>query len=218
VRWFTPAAEAPIRAERFSSAFRVLPNEVQQVEMTFSRRLFFYPLWLAVFLLLTGIASAQTLELTDMVVTNVHGEVWLRFGIRVDNPEGIALVLQEGGEVELQATAKVFRRRSVWWDKTVAEGEFVSRLDINALTEEYIATMGPSQAKDKRLDKLLQHAWSSLDITLGSWSGLRPESQYKIVLTLELKRVDVPIWVRRSLFFWSWDVAPKNVYELSFSS
>jgi hypothetical protein len=182
------------------------------------RRAVFLPLLFAALLVLPPAARAQTLELTDMVVNNIHGEIWLRFGIRVDNPEGIEKVLRDGGDVVLQATAKVFRKRALWKDKVVAEEIFVTQLDINALTEEYLAEFGGSQSKDKRLDKLLKHAWSSIDLSLGSWSGLRPGSQYKIVLTLELKRVDIPVWVRHSLFFWSWDVAPKNVYELSFSS
>jgi LAS superfamily LD-carboxypeptidase LdcB len=180
-------------------------------------RLLLPSLCLAALLFLNGPAAAQTLELTDMVVNNVHGEIWLRFGIKANHADGIAQVLRDGGEVELRASASVLRRRSAWWDKTITGGTFVSQLDINPLTEEYIAQRQLGEIKDKRLDRLIESAWSDIGISLGSWSGLRSGSEYKIVLTVELKRVDVPIWVRRSLFFWSWDVAPKNVYELSFS-
>jgi hypothetical protein len=98
-------------------------------------RLALIPICLTALLLMTGTASGQSINLTEMVVNNVHGELWLRFGIRVDNHEGIAEVLKDGGDVELQATAKVFRRRALWKDKAVAEALFVTHLDMNPLTQ-----------------------------------------------------------------------------------
>ncbi|MFP4315125.1 MAG: DUF4390 domain-containing protein [Desulfovibrionales bacterium] len=167
----------------------------------------------------SAVGWAQTMALNEMVLHNRAGEVNLRFGVDILEEQGLEEVLHNGGIVELRCRASLLRKRGLIWDKELAEYEFVSQIDANALTQDYIVrTEGSDKVyQGKGLPKILQEAWGMIDIGLGPWSRLERGREYRIVLNLGMERVDIPIWLKRSLFFWSWDVAPEAVYELEFT-
>jgi hypothetical protein len=53
---------------------------------------------------------------------------------------------------------------------------------------------------------------------LGPWPDEYKEEDLALHLTVRLVRTDVPVWLKRTLFFWSWDVAPVKNYRIRFES
>ena len=163
-------------------------------------------------------AADQVLDLNNLVLDNQAGQITVRFGVTAP-PGPLREALAEGSTLGLVCTATLERVRGVFFDVDVAEGEYVSELTRDELAQEYVLRLPgvekPVRSKD--LPALLDKAWGSVTMDLGSWGLLMPGQTYTLNLTTSLKRRDVPAWLRYSLFFWSWDVLPETNYQLEFS-
>ncbi len=173
---------------------------------------------LAFLLFRAGPARAQSLTLNNLVVDNQAGSFMARFGVIVDGVPEVAYNLDNGVVLGLTCEAKLSRKRSMWADKTVNEVLWVSRLQQDSLTGEYVLVLPGRETpfREKDLQKLLTRAWSNIAVDLGPWSNLERGSDYVLDLSIKLNQVDIPNWFRRTLFFWSWDVVPATSYQLEF--
>ncbi len=163
-------------------------------------------------------ARAQSLTLNNLVVDNQAGSFMARFGVLVDGVPEVAYNLDNGVVLGLTCDARLSRKRSMWADKTVNEVQWMSRLQQDSLTGEYVLVMPGRETpfREKDLQKLLTRAWSNISVDLGSWSNLERGADYVLDLSIKLNQVDIPNWFKRTLFFWSWDVVPATSYQLEF--
>ncbi len=163
-------------------------------------------------------AAAQSLHLQNLVVDNQAGSFMARFGVSVDGLDEVAQSVENGVTVALDCTARLFRKRSAWADAMVSEGRYQSRLQFDSLTGEYVLTAPGRETpyRDTDLKRILAQAWSALNVDLGPWSNLSRGDEYRIDLSITLSQTDVPAWLKNTLFFWSWDVAPATSYQLEF--
>ncbi|MCM0755729.1 DUF4390 domain-containing protein [Desulfovibrio aminophilus] len=178
----------------------------------------FAALGLVLLLFLAGPARAQSLSLNNLVVDNQAGSFMARFGVVVEGIEDVALNLDNGVVLGLTCDARLSRRRSLWSNKTVNEVQWVSRLQQDALTGEYVLVLPGRETpyREKDLPRLLTRAWSTIAVDLGPWNKLERGEDYVLDLSIKLNQVDIPGWFRRTLFFWSWDVVPATTYQLEF--
>jgi len=177
-------------------------------------------LCLAALLVLAGVASAaaQALDLNNLVLDNQAGQITVRFGVSAPAAP-LREALAEGASLGLVCKATLERVRGVLPNSDLVEGEYVSVLERDELAQEYVLRLPgvekPVRSKD--LPALLNKAWGSVTMDLGSWGLLAPGHAYTLSLAISLKRRDVPAWLRYSLFFWSWDVLPETNYQLQFN-
>ncbi len=162
--------------------------------------------------------AEQSLDLDNLVLDNQAGEITVRFGVTAPL-DPLRKALGEGSRLGLVCKASLERVRGVLPDAGVAQGEYVSELTRDELAQEYVLHLPgvekPVRSKDLRV--LLDKAWGAVTMDLGSWDLLTPGHAYALNLTISLKRMDVPAWLRYSLFFWSWDVLPATNYQLEFN-
>lgn len=161
---------------------------------------------------------AQTLSLNNLVIDNQAGSFMARFGVGVEGIEDVAVNLDNGVVLGLTCEARLLRKRSLMPDRTVAETQWISRLQQDALTGEYVLVFPGRESpfREKDLKKLLARAWSNISLDMGPWSNLERGADYQLFLSIKLNQVDIPNWFRRTLFFWSWDVVPATTYQLDF--
>ncbi|MFW6323670.1 MAG: DUF4390 domain-containing protein [Desulfovibrionales bacterium] len=183
-----------------------------------NRALFLLFIAVSVLFVWCGSSRAQTLDLTDMVIDNEEGAVRLRFGIEVDDLMPLSVDLEEGWILELTCRAELIGKRTFFWDKSLGEQEFKSRVDANQLTGEFMVRFAESSRniQGKNLQRVLEKGWEEIDLTLAPWEKLKKGEEYDLLLEIRLERVDVPVWLKRSLFFWSWEAAPTEVFVLNF--
>jgi hypothetical protein len=163
-------------------------------------------------------ASAQTLSLSNLVLDNQAGSVTLRFSLLVDEVERLEAMLLDGATLVLHCRAELERHRGMWTDQTLSEAGCRSTLRADTLTQEFeVQAPGDGQAlRGQDLEQLLTRAWEQIALDLGSFANLKRGSDYSVSLTVSLEHADVPPWLKSSLFFWSWEVAPQIGYSMDF--
>ena len=163
-------------------------------------------------------AQAQTLVLSNLVVDNQSGALAARFGVALDSLAEVSDALQSGMTLALTCRGKLAVAGGMFSSPQVAAAEMTCRLKYDQLTREYSLTLPGREAplKNQRLDELLRTGWESLTLEMGSWKLLERGKEYALTLDIRLHQTDIPNWFKRTLFFWSWDVAPQTSYQLHF--
>jgi hypothetical protein len=165
-----------------------------------------------------SLAFAQSLLLSNLVVDNQAGNLAARFGVTVDGLAEVTDSLHSGVTLALTCKARLSKPGGLLRSTQVAEAELVSRLKFDSLTKEYVLLLPGREAplKNARLDELLRSGWGQLTLDMGSWRLLERGQEYALGLEIRLTQTDIPNWFRRTLFFWTWDVAPQTAYQLTF--
>lgn len=166
------------------------------------------------------LVHAQSLEVKDLVLERESGQVQVRFGLEVKGVDELRQILEEGGVFELQCRATLFKKRGVVWDSVMGRSEFLSQINANPLSQSFSVVDAASSkiVQNKNLSELLQDVWKTIALDLGSMGKLEKGHVYRVVLTVGIEQVDVPQWVKRSMFFWSFEAIPKTSVELTFTN
>jgi hypothetical protein len=167
-----------------------------------------------------GSACAQNIELKNLILDNEKGEIQLRFGIKVNKMQELQQYLQEDGyTLRLRCRAELLKTRTLWWDESLGENEVVFDLSCNQLSQQYILhnVSESGKATSEDLEKILRKHWRHLTILLGKWRNLTKRENYAVELDVTLRRANVPMWLRKALFFWSWDVVSSRRYRMDFT-
>lgn len=172
----------------------------------------------ALALLLCSSAGAQELILKNLVLDNVAGDIQLRFGVELEDLEGVEELLQEGITIRMLSQSSLIRKRKLIWDKTLEQKDIEFEIKKNPLTGTYslIDSRAQRVMKNEDLPTLIQANWSTLTMSLGSWNSLPQGVAYAMNLRVVLKRANVPVWLKKALFFWSWDVVDQKNYRMDF--
>ena len=169
---------------------------------------------------LTCGAIAQNLELTNLVLDSQNGSIQVRFGLDVKDPDLLKDFLQDDGALlQLRCQIKLYRQRSFWWNELLAKKTVDYKLKGNPEKKKYWLKDSRKEkfVQKKDLAALLKSSWQHMHVGLGPWIQLTKGEAYSLYLKVSMKRIDVPKWLQRALFFWSWDVLPENTYRLDFS-
>lgn len=175
-------------------------------------------------LLLSAAGSAQAAPPRQFVLDTFAIEtrddtLVLRLGVGVDAPDGLRDLLKDGAEMELRGTVTLTRRRGVLPDVTLAEKVFACTLRHDTLTSEFeLRLLGREVPwRDKNLARLLEATWKRLVLPLAPIAALEKGEPHRVSLTLSLRHTDVPPWLSRTLFFWSWEVVPDATFTQDFT-
>jgi hypothetical protein len=164
-------------------------------------------------------AISQEMRLTAFRISETDGALMLNFGIGVTQLDQLRVLLNEGVQVELNCHVRLSRSRSYWFRKSLAETTITSTLYYDTLTKEYFLTLPDNKAphRNKSLRKLLHGAWKSIALPVGSTTLMTSGNEYRVTLNVEMINTDVPEWLTKSFFFWSWDPAPPIQYSTDFT-
>lgn len=163
--------------------------------------------------------GASLLTLDNLVVDSQADKVHLRIGLQMEQPEIVTEVLREGVDLWLEGAVRLISKRLFLPDRVLSERRFEHVLEWNPLTQEYELTLPQKEhlVKAKEVKDLVDEHWREINLEMGDWSMLVPGQTYHLELDITLDRRDIPVWMRRVLFFWSWEVMTPIRYELEFS-
>lgn len=146
------------------------------------------------------------------------GHIRVHFGVQCPVVPLQTMLVEEGGVIRVVFEVALLRERLFLWKKqeTVVQQTFL--LQNRSLSQEFVVDGGQLEQPliGPRLGPILHKAWSTLEMDLGPWHNLQPGSAYSVELRIRCDRADVPVWLRKALFFWSWDVLPPRSYNLGF--
>lgn len=162
--------------------------------------------------LLFGVSPAHAVppkyfEVSAPRLKIASGNISVALSISVDNVTGLFEMLKDGASVELVVNAKLERLRTLWTNVTLTEVDLLSSLQHNPLTREFSLYM-PGETKpmlDRNLDRLLAATWEKFSVTFATVDMLDgdKDSEYQVVLTLNLQHAKPPPWLARNFSFWS---------------
>jgi hypothetical protein len=138
---------------------------------------------------------------------------------------GIAQVrdqLRDGAHMAVEGGIRLFRHNLLRPDSEIAFQPLLWTLRHDPLTREFLIT--DAGAPEKRaagrsphLAALLREAWAHLHAALTPETPLENDETYIVRLDLVLKYAQVPPWLEKTLFFWSWELSPKFSHEYTFT-
>ncbi|MGM0646621.1 MAG: DUF4390 domain-containing protein [Thermodesulfobacteriota bacterium] len=175
-----------------------------------------------VFLTLLAVAApsaAQECHVDNLGLNSSEdGHIGVHFGVQCPVGPLQTMLVEEGGVIRVVFEAALLRDRLFFWKKqeTVARRTFL--LQNRSLSQEFVVDGSQMEQPliGPLLGPLLHKAWSTLEMDLGPWRNLQPGSEYTVELRIRCDRADIPVWLRKALFFWSWDVLPPRSYKLHF--
>jgi hypothetical protein len=170
---------------------------------------------------LCGPASAQggaTFALHSLSIAGQDGEPRLEASVAVNNMDALRAGLEGGAPVNLEFRLNLEQIRFVLPDRKIDESSQLHQLRFDPLTREYLLlSRGSPPLRQRRLEDLLGPALADLVFPLAPPGGLKPDVPYRVNLTIAARYAQVPPWLKRTLFFWSWDVIAPVTFSLDFT-
>ena len=193
----------------FSSASPCLFSRMWRVTITCTIILLFF----------VGLLHAQPLILNDLVVDNSNGTMTVHYGVQVEDAPAIEQALSEGLKLRFVGHVALYKKRSLWWNEFLVENDFVCDLREDTLKQEVVLVIDDQETRFpmSELARVFQERLEHLVTPLGPWSMVDKKTTYIVRLTLTMSRIDVPVWIRVPLFFWSWDLVPETTFEMEFA-
>ena len=163
---------------------------------------------------MTGTGAAPKLELDTFTVETIPEGVQVDTGFKIDHANVIRAQLRDGAVMNLQCKLKLERVRTLLSNPVISETTRSYQLRHDLLTREFILS-SPERplVRQKQFDALLASTWGHLQFLLPLHEPLSSGETYRVQFDVTLEHAEVPPWLEKALFFWSWEVAP----PLSFS-
>ncbi|WP_028574515.1 DUF4390 domain-containing protein [Desulfonatronovibrio hydrogenovorans] len=169
-------------------------------------------------ILVPGTTHAQRLDLSNFFIDTYEGRLVARFSVEVDDFERVRTALDNGTKVALVCNVDLLRSRVLLRDKSLLSKEIEVGLEKDLLSGEYVINFPAHRRSLPSFDHddftKLFHAMDAIllpieDLDIGRKHVVRIEAR--------LISKGVPKWIKRTLFFWSWDLASSIRYDMEFS-
>ena len=135
-------------------------------------------------------------------------------GIGLENDGVVRAQLRDGAVMTLTCKLALERVRTLLSNEVLSEESRSYQLRHDLLSREFIlSSPGQPIVRQKQFDTLLASAFQHLDFLLPLQAPLVSGENYRVQLKITLEHAEVPPWLEKALFFWSWEVTP----PLSFS-
>ncbi|MFP4083710.1 MAG: DUF4390 domain-containing protein [Desulfonatronovibrio sp.] len=182
----------------------------------------FMPVLISVMMLLFLAQSkpvfSQSLDLSSFILDTRENNLLARFSIDVDDFETILTALENGAELALVCDVTVLEDRALFWDQAIADKKINIEMEKDLLAGGYIIVF-PDQKRvlDSFGKKEFLELLADMDAELLALDALQTDKKYIVRIQAKLISRSVPKWIKRTLFFWSWDLARSIRYEMEFS-
>lgn len=183
-------------------------DDIIRSTMTYLR----YITFLTIFILCIGwqtLALADDAKLANIIVTNNRDNLLLYLTVEGAFNKKMKEAILSGVPATFSFFVNLYRLRSFWPDKKIADITVTNRIKYNAMKKEYIVTRSwedkkPNIVKKFADAKMLMAEVDSLKII--PLRKLVKGHQYQIQTKAELDKLTLPLYLHHVLFFLSlWD-------------
>ena len=166
----------------------------------------------------TAAAKDNSIYLKNLVLDNQAGKIMLRFGLELQGEAKAKEALENGLSLRLECETELYMHKSLWYDHKLAEKVYSNKIYYDSLSKEFILeqTGKKNNLKNKNLPLLLREGWKNIVMCLGPWSSLERGKRYKLKLNVHVNQANIPKWLKKTFFFWSWSITPPETYQLDF--
>ncbi len=170
------------------------------------------------FLLPAREASGQRLDLSSFLIDTYGDTLVARFSITLDNFDKVKSALDNGSKVALLCNVSLLKDRVFFWDQPMVEKDIEIGLEKNLLSGGYVVFL-PNQTRNLDVFEkdIFIELFGDMNVELLALDKLNPDQKYIVRTQARLISKGVPKWIKRTLFFWSWDLAKSIRYEMRFT-
>jgi hypothetical protein len=161
---------------------------------------------------------AEPVAISGLGVDNADGQVSVGFNIVIQDLDSLLEALGSGGDYEVRCTGKLYQRRAGFWNSLMSENSYNCLVSGKSIARECVVQdfRGTKTIEFADLETELTRHWSGLSIPMGDWDMIERNRAYRLMLTFQITRTNIPGWVSKPLFFVSWDLVPATVYTFDF--
>ena len=160
----------------------------------------------------TSSGEAPQLRISSFSV-ETNGAIHVDTGILLESPGVVRAQLRDGAVMNLNCRLVLQKIRTLLSNELLSECSRSYTLRHDLLTREFILSApGMATVRQKQFSALLD-GLKKLDFVLPLQNPLQPGEEYRVQIQFVFQHAEVPPWLEKALFFWSWEVAP----PLSFS-
>lgn len=157
------------------------------------------------------------LKLRSFSVATVDGGVRVESGLLLEKTAILSSLLRDGAVLTFACTLTLERLRTLLSNEVLSARTVEYHLRHDPLTREFMLDVaGHPPMRKKNLEALLTSAWKDMTFLLQLQTPLLSGETYRVRLDLTLQHAEVPPWLEKALFFWSWDVAPPASFSREF--
>ncbi|WP_319405812.1 DUF4390 domain-containing protein [uncultured Desulfosarcina sp.] len=174
-----------------------------------SQRVTGFIVWVILLLPIHGIAMAKDASLTNIIVTNTRDDLLVYLSVEGAFTQKMEDAVKNGVPASFTFFINLYRTRSMWLDKKMADLTITHTIKYNSLKKEYAVSRSWDSNSPVILQsfdaakKLMTEIDSLKVIPLGL---LERGKQYQIQAKAKLSRVTLPYYLHYVLFFLSlWD-------------
>ena len=129
--------------------------------------------------------------------------------------------LRDGAQMTIEGGISLLRRNLLRPNSELAFLPLAWILRHESLTREFLIldaskAEGGAFNRSPHLESLLREAWKNLHAVLAPETPFEDDETYIVRFDLVLKYAEVPPWLKKALFFWSWELSPKFSHEHTF--
>ena len=153
-------------------------------------------------------AGAEEARLEDIVITNTRDHLLLYFSVTDCFTGEMEEAIENGIMTTFTFFVKLYEKRSLWWDKKIADLKVSHDIQYDNLKKVYMVRLSEKQktftVKDFDKAKKLMSEIVGLKVT--ELHKLHKGSRYQIGMMAELDEIRLPFYLHYVLFFLSlWD-------------
>ena len=164
-------------------------------------------------------AKAQTwghaaFLLHSLNLTSSNNKNHLEAFIEIRNPLHLQQGLTDGATINIEIEVGLEQIRFLLPNRSLAQFQLVYQLNFDPVTREYVI-LRPNLPvlRNRALPAVLELALSDLVIPLPSLTPQDHNANYAVSLTLAMYQTNIPAWLEKTLFFWSWEVIAKTTFR-----
>jgi len=140
------------------------------------------------------------------------------YGVGIKGMVPVRDQLRDGAHMLLEGSVSLLQNNLIRPSSELASVPVSWLLRHEPLTQDFLLFADPERVRrGPFIDTLIRETWSDLHADLTLTEPLQEDQTYTLKLTLVLKYAEVPPWLKKALFFWSWDLSPVLVFERQFT-
>jgi hypothetical protein len=161
-----------------------------------------------IFLIQTPYA-AQDATLSNLIVTNTSDDLLVYLNVEGAFREQTVNAIMSGVPASFSFFIKLYQKRSMWFDKAIADIEIANSIKYNHLKKEFVVERSWEKGRIRTAQSLqeAQKLMSDVDgLKIIHLSKLTKGRQYQVRAKAQLSKLTLPFYLHYVLFFVSlWD-------------
>lgn len=165
-----------------------------------------------------GEARSSHLDMSDFIVDTQDEHLVVRFSIEMDDMTKVESLLDNGSEVALIYQVKVFKKYSFFPNYLLVKREVEVEFEKDLISGNYDIFYPDHRKRTNRLElEDFNSLFSNITVSLLPLESFELQQDYIARFEARMISKNIPTWIKRTLFFWSWDLAKSVRYEMEFS-